>query len=137
MLQKELSKRLRDRYDTKMDGNGWLEVSSDGIPLCRIKYNGQFQMLCFIQAEYNGKTEFLYLPCEEEAIDKAFARLGAPTPDDVELSWEDICIENEKWTERFKEIAAEEGVYELNRLAAAGTDPADRQRGRGYRRKAV
>ncbi len=48
---------------------------------------------------------------------KAFARLGAPTPDDVELSWEDICIENEKWTERFKEIAAEEGVYELNRLA--------------------
>ena len=32
MLQKELSKRLRARYDTKMDGSGWLEVSSDGIP---------------------------------------------------------------------------------------------------------
>ena len=43
MLQKELAKRLKARYDTKMDGNGWLEVSSDGIPLCRIKYNGQFQ----------------------------------------------------------------------------------------------
>ena len=42
MLQKELAKRLRARYDTKMDGNGWLEVSSDGIPLCRIKYIGQF-----------------------------------------------------------------------------------------------
>ena len=42
MLQKELSKRLRNQYDTKMDANGWLEVSSDGIPLCRIKYNGQF-----------------------------------------------------------------------------------------------
>ncbi|WP_288538721.1 helix-turn-helix domain-containing protein [uncultured Holdemanella sp.] len=42
MLQKELSKRLRARYDTKMDGSGWLEVSSDGIPLCRIKYNGQY-----------------------------------------------------------------------------------------------
>ena len=77
------------------------------------------EMLCFLRAEYNGKTEFLYLPCEEEAINKAFARLGAPTPDDVELSCEDICIESEKWTERFKEIAAEEGVYELNRLAAA------------------
>lgn len=77
------------------------------------------EMLCFLRAEYNGKTEFLYLPCEEEAIDKAFARLGAPTPDDVALSWEDICIESEKWTERFKEIAAEEGVYELNCLAAA------------------
>ena len=42
MLQKELAKRLRARYDTKMDGNGWLEASSDGIPLCRIKYNGQY-----------------------------------------------------------------------------------------------
>ena len=42
MLQKELAKRLKARYDTKMDGNGWLEVSSDGMPLCRVKYNGQF-----------------------------------------------------------------------------------------------
>ena len=42
MLQKELAKRLKARYDTKMDGNRWLEVSSDSIPLCRIKYNGQF-----------------------------------------------------------------------------------------------
>ena len=39
MLQKELAKA---RYDTKMDGNGWSGVSSDGIPRCRIKYNGQF-----------------------------------------------------------------------------------------------
>ena len=42
MLQKELAKRLKARYDTKMTGNEWLEVSSNGIPLCRIKYNGQF-----------------------------------------------------------------------------------------------
>ena len=77
------------------------------------------EMLCFIRAEYNGKTEYLYLPCEDEAIDKAFARLGAPTPDDVELSWEDHCIESDKWAEHFKEITAEEGAYELNKLAAA------------------
>lgn len=76
-------------------------------------------MLCFLRAEYHGRTEYLYLPCEDEAIDKAFARLGAPTPDVVELSWEDHCIESEKWVERFKEIASEEGAYELNRLAAA------------------
>ena len=42
MLQKELAKRLRDRFETEMDGDGWLGVSSDDIPLCRIKYNGQF-----------------------------------------------------------------------------------------------
>lgn len=76
-------------------------------------------VLCVAKAEYDGKTEYLYFPCEEEAIDKAFARLGAPTPDDVELSWEDICIDSDKWIGRFKDIAAEEGVYELNRLAAA------------------
>ena len=104
--------------------HGLLFVDED-TPFVR-DYDGQNfpayvyeEMLCFLRAEYNGKTEFLYLPCEDEAIDKAFARLGAPTPDDVELSWEDICIESEKWTERFKEIAAEEGVYELNCLAAA------------------
>ena len=28
MLQKELAKRLKARYDTKMDGNGWLEAVS-------------------------------------------------------------------------------------------------------------
>ena len=89
-------------------------------------YNGQNfppyvyePTLCFLRAEYHGRTEYLYLPCEDEAIDKAFARLGASTPDDVELSWEDHCIENAKWVERFKEIAAEEGIYELNKLAAA------------------
>ncbi len=42
MLQKELAKRLRARYDTKMDNDGWLEVSSDGIPIFRLKYNGQY-----------------------------------------------------------------------------------------------
>ena len=42
MLQKELAKRLKARYDAKMDDNKWMEVSSDGIPPCRIKYNGQF-----------------------------------------------------------------------------------------------
>ena len=42
MLQKKLAKRLKARYDTKMDGNEWMKVSSGGIPLCRIKYNGQF-----------------------------------------------------------------------------------------------
>jgi GH43 family beta-xylosidase len=42
MLQKKLAKRLKARYDTKMDGNEWMKVSSGGIPLCRIKYNGHF-----------------------------------------------------------------------------------------------
>lgn len=35
MLKKELAKRLKARYDTKMDGNEWIKVSSDRITLCR------------------------------------------------------------------------------------------------------
>lgn len=41
MLQKELIKRLKGKYETNMDDKRWLNVSSDGIPLCRVKYNGK------------------------------------------------------------------------------------------------
>ena len=44
MLQKELIKRLKGRYETKMDDKGWLNVSSDGISLCRVKYNGKVNL---------------------------------------------------------------------------------------------
>ena len=61
MLQKELAKRLKARYDTKMDGNEWLEVSSDGIPLCRIKYNGQFLSNADqnLSCEYRSKIAYI------------------------------------------------------------------------------
>ena len=57
MLQKELAKRLRARYDTKMDGNGWLEVSSDGMSLCQVKYNGNCIVNDnpYLSEEYLGK----------------------------------------------------------------------------------
>ena len=44
MLQKELIKRLKGKYEIKMDDKGWLNVSSDGIPLCRVKYNGKVNL---------------------------------------------------------------------------------------------
>lgn len=75
-------------------------------------------VLCVAKAEYGGKTEYLYFPCEEEAIDKAFARLGT-TADEVKITLEDFNTDSPEWFGRFREIAAEEGVYELNRLAAA------------------
>ena len=42
MLQKELAKRLRGRLETEIDGDGWLAVSSDGMPLCRINTTVNF-----------------------------------------------------------------------------------------------
>ena len=57
MLQKELAKRLRGRLETEMDGDGWLAVSSDGMPLCRIKYNGNCIVNDnpYLSEEYLGK----------------------------------------------------------------------------------
>ena len=54
MLQKELIKRLKGRYETKMDDKGWLNVFSDGIPLCRVKYNGN----CIINDDENLSEEY-------------------------------------------------------------------------------
>ena len=54
MLQKELIKRLKGKYETKMDEKGWLNVSSDGIPLCRVKYNGN----CIINDDENLSEEY-------------------------------------------------------------------------------
>ena len=75
-------------------------------------------MLCIARAEYNGKSEYLYLPCEEKAIDKALARLGTAL-ENAKITLEDFSVNNPKWFERFKQIAADEGVYELNGLANA------------------
>ena len=75
-------------------------------------------VLCVARADYNGKSEYLYLPCEEKAIDKALARLGA-APENAKITLEDFSVNNPKWFERFKQIAADEGVYELNGLANA------------------
>ena len=75
-------------------------------------------VLCIARADYNGKSEYLYLPCEEKAIDKALARLDA-APENAKITLEDFSVNNPKWFERFKQIAADEGVYELNGLANA------------------
>ena len=75
-------------------------------------------VLCIARAEYNGKSEYLYLPCEEKAIDKALARLGTAL-ENAKITLEDFSVNNPKWFERFKQIAADEGVYELNGLANA------------------
>lgn len=75
-------------------------------------------VLCIARAEYNGKSEYLYLPCEEKAIEKALARLGA-APENAKITLEDFSVNNSKWFDRFKQIAADEGVYELNGLANA------------------
>ena len=54
MLQKELIKRLKGKYETKMDDKGRLNFSSDGILLCKVKYNGN----CIINDDENLSEEY-------------------------------------------------------------------------------
>ena len=57
MLQKELAKRLRSRFETEIDDEGWLMVSSGKMPLCRVKYNGSWIVNDnpYLSDEYLGK----------------------------------------------------------------------------------
>ena len=57
MIQKELAKRLRGRFETEPDGDSWLAVSSDGMPLCRVKHNGNCIVNDnpYLSEEYLGK----------------------------------------------------------------------------------
>ena len=99
MLQKELAKRLKARYDTKMDGNEWLEVSSDGIPLCRIKYNGQFlsnadknpsdeyrNKILDIQEEISTVREYVGLYEHAPQMQAAKAEVAVPMADTINAS---------------------------------------------------
>ena len=76
-------------------------------------------VIAIAEAKYNGKTEYIYLPCESRAIDKALRRLGADSADHCEISLKDFSTGNSEWLKRMTELCHREGIYEVNRLAKA------------------
>ena len=76
-------------------------------------------VLFIARAEYGGRTEYLYMPCENEAITKAFGRLGAENSDDVNIIIEDFNVDDPVWFERLCELAEKESIYDVNMLAGA------------------
>lgn len=104
---------------------GLLFVNED-IPFSE-EYDGQVfppylydtDVLFIARAEYGGRTEYLYMPCENEAITKAFGRLGAENRDDVNIIIEDFNVNNPVWFERLCELAEKESIYDINMLAEA------------------
>lgn len=104
---------------------GLLFVNED-IPFSE-EYDGQVfppylydaDVLFIARAEYGGRTEYLYMPCENEAITKAFGRLGAENPDDVKIIIEDFDVDNPVWFRRFCELVEKESIYDINTLAGA------------------
>lgn len=76
-------------------------------------------VLFIARVEYGGRTEYLYMPCENEAITKSFGRLGAENPDDVNIIIEDFNVDDPVWFERLCELAEKESIYDVNMLAGA------------------
>lgn len=76
---------------------------------------------CLLTAtlEYHGKTEYVYLPDDALAIQKALNRLGASYCEDCRITLEDLNIENAEWFERFNSILRSEDLYEVNELCKA------------------
>lgn len=72
--------------------------------------------LASADVSYNGRTELLLLPGEELAIQKALARLGAPSDSDCDIKF---CLsqgEDDAWEERIESIIRSEGLHEANKM---------------------
>lgn len=121
----EVGRNLMQSGEGICTKHGLLFVNED-IPFSE-EYDGQVflpylydaDMLFIARAEYSGKTEYLYMPCEHEAITKAFGRLGAENRDDVNIIIEDFNVDNPVWFERLCELAEKESIYDINTLAGA------------------
>ena len=71
-------------------------------------------MLSTIRADYGGRSEYLYLPCESISIQKALMRLGASEIKDVDFSVEDCMFESQEWNDRIEDMLANDGIRKLN-----------------------
>ena len=69
LLQKELAKRLKARYDTKMDGNEWMEVSSDGDSVFWGDYSPNYEYVKEAFAVRSGLVSKDRLFSENESAD--------------------------------------------------------------------
>ncbi len=72
--------------------------------------------LVSVVASYNGRSELLQLPGEELPIEKALARLGAPSDQACDITLEFHSVNNVAWAQRILDIMNEEGLYAGNRM---------------------
>ncbi len=86
-------------------------------------YNGKTFPLylyepCFMVANisYQGNTEYLYLPEDSTAIEKALLRIGAPSADACHIELEDIAGFGEDYRNLCNRILQVEGLESLNAM---------------------
>lgn len=75
---------------------------------------------CIISAvlKRDGRAEYLYLPTQELAIDKALKRLGTYNINECSISLEDMEIDN-LWFEKIQDIVEKESLYAANNVLGA------------------
>ena len=119
-----IGKELIDKGFAQITGKGLLiynpldalEEVYDGHTFPEYYYEST---LASAEVSYNGRTELLLLPCEELAIQKALARLGAPSDSDCDIKFCLSQCEDDAWEERIEGIIRSEGLYEANKMLRA------------------
>ena len=116
-----ISKDLIDKGLAQITGKGLL-IYNPFDELTEV-YDGQTfpeyyyeNTLASAEVSYNGRTELLLLPGEELAIQKALARLGAPSDSDCDIKF---CLsqgEDDAWEEHIESIIRSEGLYAANKM---------------------
>ena len=113
----EIGRKLMQSGKGICTDQGLLFVNED-IPFSE-EYDGQ------VFPPYLYDTDVLFIAraeygcSENEAITKAFGRLGSENPDDVKIIIEDFNVDNPVWFERLCELAEKESIYDINTLAGA------------------
>lgn len=97
-----------------------MEQVYDGRVFPNYAYHADWQLNLAI--EHHGRTEYLFLPDENTAIQKALYRLGASYPEECQICVEDANLSDGEWSRYLEEVRKEEGLYELNELMQA-VDP--------------
>lgn len=83
------------------------------------QYNYYGGELLTVEAEYAGKTEVLYLPCESLAITKAICRLGNDGSGKTAFAIEATSFDDPVWCDHLQKLLVEGGIYQLNEVAEA------------------
>lgn len=82
-------------------------------------YAYESDMLLVVKAEYEGRQEHLFLPCEDAAITKAIHRLGAAFPENLTVTIEDCTFDCPEWFNRLKDMAKSNSIFDMNALSEA------------------
>ena len=119
-----IGRELLESGKGKVSEYGILFVNEE-IPFDEI-YDGQVfpeyyyeACLCTAIMEYRGKTEYAYLPCEEQAIEKALRRMHSFRFSCESVRLLNCNIHNDVCKIIFEKILEDEGVFVANELAEA------------------